>query len=210
MRKFTIQSLLLIAASIILLSSCSQVRQVTTSSNHKLHLIKADRNTTATAKVEAPKATDKKELNSLPPKDQDISGLQVEKNSAPKLHPVKSPMLHPSISKESKTNSKSGFVDKKFQQIQKVIDRITVISNASNSTQLLPYGHSDTDKYLKLWIIFLAAAILFWIIAVVAYSSSVSTGSAGVGSGLIFSILAFACSVLATVFFIIWLVKLFS
>jgi hypothetical protein len=210
MKKINVHSLLIIAASIILLSSCSQVRQVTTSSNHKLHLIKADHNTTAAANVVSPKITEKKELNSLPAKDQEISGLQVEKNSAPKLRPVKSPMLHPSISKESEATSKTGFADKKFEQIMKVINRINVISDLSNSVQsekkLLPYGHhNDASKYLKLWIIFLAGAIIFSIIAAVAFG-----GGGSLGAGIIFYILAFACYVLFVVFWIIWLVKLFS
>lgn len=210
MRKTNLHSLLIIAASIILLSSCSQVRQITTSSNHKLHLIKADRNN-ATAKAESPKVIEKKELDPLPAKDDGISSLQEEKKSAPKLRPVKSPMLHPSISKESKTKSKSGLADKKFQQLQKVINRITVISDLSNSIKnekkLLPYGN-DASKYLKLWIIFLIAAVVLYIIAIVAIGSSTTTG--GLGAGIIIYILAFACSVLSAVFFIIWLVKLFS
>lgn len=206
MRKINVHSLLIIAASIILLSSCSQVRQVTTSSNRKLHLVKADRN--ATAKVESPKVTEKKELKALPPKDNEISTLQEEKNSAPEVRPVISPMLDALISKGSKTDSKTEGSNKTVQNVNKVLDRLSTIQKAllpgAMAEKLMPYGHSDANRFLLLWIGAFVLAIIFFIIAFAA-------GTGGSAGGLfVFWFLGVLCSIAATVFFIIWLVQLFS
>ena len=210
MRKINLQSLLFIAASIILLSSCSQVRQVTTSSNHKLHLINADRNktVTATAKAENPKVIERTEPDPLPAKDHNASALQEEKNSAPKVRPVKSPMLHAFINKESKTNSQTEANNKKLQNVDKVLDRLDKINQSlspiSFAKKLMPYGHSDNNKLLFIWIGCLVLAIIFYAIAY-------GAGTAGSLGGLvIFAILAYLLWLAGVVLFIVWLVKLLS
>jgi hypothetical protein len=201
MRKTNLQSLLAIAASVILLSSCSQVRQVTTSSNHKLHLIKADLKISAPAKAIAPKVTEKKELNSLSPKSHEISALQEAKNSGLKLRPVKSPMLPAFISKESKTNKKTEPGNKTLERVDKAFDRFDKInrtwSSDENEKRLLLYRHNNADKFLWLWISALVLDIIFWILFAVTLA-------------FFFGVLSFLCGVAALIFFIIWLIELYS
>jgi len=200
LKKTNLQLLLIIAVSVILLSSCSQVRQFTTSSNHKLHLIKADRNTTA--KVASPTVVEKRELNSLPVKDHAISALQAEKNAELKLHPANSPILPALISKKSKTDTRTEGGNKNIQRVNKAFDHLTKINEASSSNnneeKLLPYGHYDANRFLWLWIGALILDIIFWALFV------------ATSSAVFFGVLSFLFGVVALVFFIIWLVTISS
>ena len=197
MRKNTLQKLLIAVLSITLLGSCSQIREVTTSANHKLRLHKVDQ--TAVAKVEKSNTAEKKSLNALPKKDQQIVALQEEKKPVVKAHPFIPPVIHSLISKESNTTSKTETGNKTLRKLDKAFDSINKVNRA-----FLPYGHSDANKFLWLWIGAAILAIIFYIIAVAAAAG----GSAG---GLVaFYILGVLCNIAAFVFFIVWLVKLFS
>jgi hypothetical protein len=202
MKKNPFNKLFIAVLSIALLSSCSQVRQATTSSNYKLHLIKADKHATTTARAGNEKAELKKEVKHLPERSPELIGVQQEKNAEVKPVVPKSPVLHSLPKVDSKeTPSKSKLTEKKVEKINKVLDRINSITekgaSKSDSKSFLPYGHSDASRFLWLWIGALVLEIIFIALLVATLS-------------IIFYILAVLAGLAATIFFIIWLVKLFA
>ncbi|HYV95679.1 MAG TPA: TM2 domain-containing protein [Chitinophagales bacterium] len=151
MRKTTLRSLLIAFVSICLLASCSEVRDVTTSANYKLRLHKADGNAPATAQ-----AFVSKKMKQLPAKDQVLTAIQSDNNSAPQLREV-NPQIQNFVGKQSNSTDNTKVTNKSLQRINKAMERVNqkqaqaeVKPDTKDATPAKPAGSSGKSQLVAL------------------------------------------------------------